>query len=95
MVLISATRMTPGTNQKCSLQDGLTDESKSSEHSSLSQTDYSISPYARLKAEHPYDKLRSECQLTWYKHISHSIRVTFMKVTLCAVVESRGNHIEP
>ncbi|XP_021917169.1 uncharacterized protein LOC110828613 isoform X2 [Zootermopsis nevadensis] len=55
-----ATRIAIGANQKCSLQDGLTDESKSSEHSSLSQTDYSVSPYAHLKAEHPYDKLRSE-----------------------------------
>ncbi|XP_023707154.1 uncharacterized protein LOC111864196 isoform X2 [Cryptotermes secundus] len=51
-----ATRTASGANKKRSLQD----ESKSSEHSSLSQTDDSFSPYARLSAEHPYDRLRSE-----------------------------------
>lgn len=59
-ILIPATRVTTGASQKCSVQDSVMDESKSSEHSSLSQTEYSISPYARLRAEHPYDKLRSE-----------------------------------
>jgi len=55
------TRTTSGANRNRSLQDGPTDESRSSDHSSLSQTDDSISPYARLKAEHhQYDKLRSE-----------------------------------
>ncbi|KAJ9581122.1 hypothetical protein L9F63_023699, partial [Diploptera punctata] len=34
------------------------EESKSSDHSSLSHTDDSFSPYARLKKENPYDKLR-------------------------------------
>jgi hypothetical protein len=62
VVLISATRTVSGANKKCPQQD----ESKGSEHSSLSQTDDSFSPYARLRAEHPYDKLRSECQLTWF-----------------------------
>ncbi|XP_069685461.1 uncharacterized protein [Periplaneta americana] len=57
--LVSSAR-TSRTSKKRSTQDGTTDESKSSEHSSLSQTDDSFSPYARLKAEHPYDKLRSE-----------------------------------
>ena len=37
------------------------EESKSSDHSSLSQTDDSFSPYARLKTENPYDKLRGKC----------------------------------
>jgi len=61
MALISATRTTSGANKKRPLQDGPTDESKSSERSSFSQTDDSFSPYAHLKAEHPYDKLKSEC----------------------------------
>jgi hypothetical protein len=60
----------------------------------LSQTEYSISPYARLRAEHPYDKLRSEYWLTWYRHISHIRRVTLMKSdTVCLGVETHGNHM--
>jgi len=59
-VSLVVTRTTSGTNRNRSLQDGPTDESRSSDHSSLSQTDDNHSPYARLKAEHQYDKLRSE-----------------------------------
>ncbi|XP_063243309.1 uncharacterized protein LOC134542741 [Bacillus rossius redtenbacheri] len=46
---------TPSVAQK---RDMFREEQKSSEQSSLSQTDDNFSPYSQLKSEHPYDRLR-------------------------------------
>lgn len=81
-----ATRTASGTNRNRSLQDGPTDESRSSEHSSLSQTDDSVSPYAHLNAEHQYDKLRSEHP---YAQVGAN---NVLDTTVCDFAHGYGNH---